>query len=180
MPTDFSIQSWLEELPDEEIEREMNELQEQIQALSARHNTLREARDLKQRFRQFYGGGTPTNITEISSAENDAAAEMPFISSVTKVYGPGAPRPSSISKSVLLVMESNPEKREWTVGDIYSALVDRGWLEDSKQSERSLGAALSRMKSEGEIDRPSRGLYAQISPDPVSPSLLDSEEDASG
>jgi hypothetical protein len=177
MPTDFSIQRWLEELPDEEIEREMSELNEQIQALSARHHALREALELKQRFRQFYGG-TPSSVTEVSSAENDGVVGVPFIPSVTKVHAPEL-RPSSIGKSVLLVMESSPEKREWTVGDIYSALVDRGWIEDSKQSLRSLGAALSRMKSDGEVRRMSRGLYAPASSDAASPSLLDSEEDAS-
>jgi hypothetical protein len=176
-PTDFSIQQWLEELPDAEIEREIAALDEQIQALAARMNTFRGALELKQRFRNLYGE-TPTNRTEISSAENDAVVEMPFIPSGTKVHAPEL-RPSSISKSVLLVMQSSPEKREWTVGDIYSALVDRGWLEDSKQSLRSMGAALSRMKSEGEIRRLGRGLYAPNSPDAASPSLLDSEEDDS-
>lgn len=179
MPTEFSIQRWLEELPDDEIEREMKVLEEQIQALSARHNTLREARDLKQRFRQFYGGGTPTSVTTVSSAENDAAGTMPFIASKTKVFAPGPPRPSSISKSVRLVLESSKD-REWAVADIYSALVERGWLEDSKQSERSLGAALSRMTSDGEIRRVSRGLYAAAPAETVSQSLLDSEGGESG
>lgn len=177
-PTDFSIKDWLEALPDSEIEREMAELDQQIQALAARMNTLRGALELKQRFRNLYGE-TPTSQTEVSSAENDPVSGVPFIPSVTKVHAPEL-RPSSISKSVLLVMESSPEKREWSVGDIYSALVDRGWLEDSKQSERSLGAALSRMKSDGEVRRVSRGLYAPpSSANAASPSLLDSQEDES-
>lgn len=175
----FSIQRWLEDLPDEEIQREMDELNEQIRALSNRHNALREALDLKQRFRQFYGGGTPTT-TEISpAAENGAAVEMPFIPSVTKVHAPEL-RPSSISKSVLLLMESVPDKREWSVSDLSDALVERGWLDRGTAAQRSLGAALSRMTTDGEIRRVSRGRYAPTAPEPASPSLLDSEGGESG
>jgi len=177
MATDFSIKNWLEELPDEQIEGEIAALDEQIQTLAARINTLRGALELKQRFRNLYGSEPPVSRTTAKS-EEVPAIEVPFIPSVTKVHAPEL-RPSSIGKSVLLVMESSPEKREWAVGDIYSALVDRGWLEDSNQSLRSLGAALSRMKSEGEIRRLSRGLYAPASSDAASPSLLDSEEDGS-
>jgi hypothetical protein len=177
---DFSIQRWLEELPDEEIEREMKELNDQIQALAARHNTLREALELKQRFRNLYNRDIPTSRTDVILTDRGVSAEGDTISSVTKVSGEETPRPSSISKSVLLLMESNPEKREWAVRDIYSGLVERGWLEDSNQAERSLLAALSRMAKEGEIRRASRGLYAQISPTAASPSLLDSEGGASG
>lgn len=129
-PGEFSLQRWLEELPDDEIEREMNLLHEQIQTLTARYSTLQEARSLKQRFQ------CPRPSAEPS------------------------PRPSSISKGVLLVMASG-EKSEWSVGDIYQALVNHGWIEYSNRSLRSLGAVLSRMYSDGEIRRIARGRYAQ-------------------
>ena len=177
MPTDFSIKRWLEQLPDEEIEREMNELEEQIQALHNRHSALREARDLKQRFKDFYSHSVAQPIGTEAKGE-DAAVPGTFIPSTTKVYAPEL-RPSSISKAVLLLMESG-DKPEWTVGEISDGLIERGWLNRSTQAQRSLGAALSRMTTDGEIRRVSRGRYATASPDTASPSLLDSEEDASG
>jgi hypothetical protein len=163
---EFSIKRWLDELPDEEIEREMAELNEEIQTLSARINTLRGALELKQRFRNLYEFHPDSGRIVI-------AADPP-----TVTIGPGAegePRPSSISKSVLLLMESNPEKREWSVKDLQGGLVKRGWLDDTTQAFRSLGAALSRMTADGEIRRASRGLYASVSHGAASPSLLDSE-----
>src|SRR5262249_48829836 len=99
--------------------------------------------------------------------------------SVTTV-AEGPPRPSSISKSVLLLLESVPEKREWTVGELTDRLVERGWLDASTQAQRSLGAALSRMTTDGEIRRVSRGRYAAAVAEPASTSLLDNEGDDPG
>ena len=179
--TEFSMQRWLEELPDEQIEREMKELNEQIQVLAARANTLREALELKQRFRNLYADrAAVVGRTTVTISDRGLNTDGDTITSGTTVSGQDVPRPSSIGKAVLLLMELKPEKREWTVNDFYSGLVEREWLDDSKQALRSLGAALSRMTSDGELRRLSRGRYAGAASETASPSLLDSEEGASG
>lgn len=137
--TDF-IATWLDQLPEEEIQREIDALGQQISDLSLRLNTLREAVDMKRRFQQFVAGRRP-----LAGDGRDSAPPAPG-------------RPTSIREAVLLLMAHEPGVL-WPVTTLQSELIGRGWLKDSPQALRSLGAALSRMTSDGEIARVERGVY---------------------
>ena len=169
MPTPSNIdyiREWLDQLPEEQIEQEIVELEAQISALSAEINTRREALGLKRRFNDLY---RPQIEREVVDTGAQGYVHVSDHIVVTK----HAARPASIRESVLRVMAETSAKDEWPVGDLYNALAERGWLEPSTQALRSLGAALSRMTAEGEIERARRGVYKRAVPETASQSLLD-------
>jgi hypothetical protein len=159
--TDF-ITRWLNDLPEAEIEREIHDLSDQINELAARLNTLREAIELKRRFEMYMA---PQIKQDDAGGAGDDEQPAPRESSADK--------PGSIREGVLAVMESNPARAEWSLPAIYKSLVEREWLEDSNQAMRSLGAALSRMTTEGEIARVRRGVYKRAAKSAALQELLE-------
>lgn len=63
------------------------------------------------------------------------------------------------SAAVLQVLASDP-MRAWGAKEIFEALQTRGWLPDSQEPRKALGATLSRLTERTkQIDRVGRGLY---------------------
>lgn len=145
------IKRWLDQLPEERIEQHIQELDKRLSALSAEIATWREALQLKRRFQDLY-------IPQIAPDQRVHVAEHGIVTERASVKK-HEERPASIKESVLRVMEEDPAKEEWTVDDLFNALVGRRWLETTNQALRSLGAALSRMTAEGSIKRVRRGVY---------------------
>jgi hypothetical protein len=151
------VKDWLDQLPEEQIERQLQELSQEQSILSAKIGALREALELKKRFREWYGPAI-----SIADADHVTGIEAAL---VTK-------QAPTIREAVLAVM-ADPAHEEWPVPDLYGAIVANGWLEDSTQALRSLGAALSRMTAEGEIRRVRRGVYTRTPDLAATQGLLD-------
>lgn len=139
------LSEWLDQLPEQQIETRIAELEKKNAAILAELSSLREALALKQRFRDMY---------------------RPHIDSGEQRVVPGftGRPPSSIRESVLRAMAETPQKQAWSVADIHNALVERNWSDLSSQAQRSLSASLSRMTADGEIKRIGRGLYQLAAP----------------
>jgi hypothetical protein len=147
MEKPLSLEEWLDALPEAEIQRELDDLQAQLNHLSFEVNKRREVLEMKKRWREFYGVKSP----ESEPAANEAAVDAELTVTMD--------RPASIRESVLRAMASEPAKAEWSIQDIRIALVEREWMEDAKWALRSLLAALSRMTSDGDLQRVRRGVY---------------------
>ncbi len=142
------IEEWLEALPEEEIQRELDEFQAELTRISAEVNKRREILEMKKRWREFYGVKFGQDSTEPLTT-ND---EPPVTGDLTE-------RPRSIRAAVLRVMATDPAKNEWAVQELREALVQREWMADTPKALRSLLSALSRMTSEEELERVRQGIY---------------------
>ncbi len=136
------IEEWFASLPEEDIQREMDEWEERMREANIEYNKRREILDLKRRWREAYAVRAPA-ATDASKTEPTLFPE----------------RPSSIRESVLQVIASDPMKATWTASELKDALVERGWMTNDQKSMRSLQSALSRMQAEGKIARVRHGVY---------------------
>lgn len=171
------IKDWLDQLPEERIERQLDEVNKQMSALAAKANAFREALELKKRFREFYGPQIERDESATSSTPTPAGINATSTVSGT-VRAHNGSRPA-MRKAVLEIM-ADPSQDEWPVPELQAELIRREWLDNTSQALRSLGAALSRMTTEGEVDRVRRGVYklpksaSELAADlAASPSLLD-------
>ena len=143
------LERWLDELPEEEIQREMDEWEARMHEANAEYAKRREILDLKRRWRERYG---------VPSIPPPGPPCMTWVEPL------GAPRcflsaRRASAQSVLQVLAAEPSDRTWSTPQIRDALVGRGWMEDDDKSMRSLQSALSRMKAEGRIIRVRHGVY---------------------
>ncbi len=132
--SDF-LERWLDELPDDEIKREIDDLQTKLNELNAQISTRREALALKERYRELHRPRLGPTV------------------------GPRVARPGSIPETILTIMESEPQVQMWSIGDLHASMVIHNWMANDDQTVRSLGAALSRMVANGDLVRVGRGLY---------------------
>ena len=63
----------------------------------------------------------------------------------------------SYAQAIRIVLAEDP--RAWTVAELSSALYERGWHPGGVIPDRSLRAALARLKEVGDIERVDRGRY---------------------
>jgi hypothetical protein len=142
--TDPSIEAWLDSLPEEVIQREMDEWEARMRQANIEYSKRREILELKRRWRESYG----VSFEERGSEDKPESTLFPE-------------RPSSIRESVLQVMVIDP-LRIWNTRELTDALVERGWMENDEKSVRSLQSALSRMQAEGLIIRVRHGHYKSV------------------
>ena len=154
MPDTSRIEQWLDQLPEEEIQRELNELQEQMTHLTQEIAKRREVLELKQRWRDWYqvsfSQGSPTATVE-GLTEGGPAEFVPAVVILPPTGG--------IRERVLRVMDRRPDKEEWAVPELREALIANGWMADDDKALRSLVSALSRMTKEGRLERVRHGHY---------------------
>jgi hypothetical protein len=144
MSSPSNIEQWLDSLPEEVIQREMDEWEARLHEANVEFSKRREILDLKRRWRETYRR-SPQPDTAPSPIEGEGSL-FPE-------------RPSSIRESVLRVFAAAPAKETWTTPEIAALLIERGWMESNEKSIRSLQSALSRMRSEGDVVRVRHGVY---------------------
>ena len=149
MPDQSIIEQWLDELPEDQIQQELDDLTRQMDALVLEIQKRREVLELKKRFREYF---IPRSQEVQQGRVVSPDPTLDFAVPVAEIT------PRSIKAAVLRLMDDSPGT-EWPVRVIFDALVENGWLDNTNQALRSLAAALSRMRTEGDIERPSRGVY---------------------
>jgi hypothetical protein len=149
------IERWLNDLPAEQLQQEIDGLELQIQQLAFQVNARRDILQLRERFRNFYAHRIPDATT--TTVREDTAPPQPAPGTGSEQLLTTKPR--TLAAGVLSLMDESVA-HEWTTGDIYGTMVAYGWIEDSEPSQRSLGAALSRMAAANDIVRIRRGVYA--------------------
>lgn len=145
------IEEWLDALPEDEIQRELDEYQAQLEIIAREVNKRRELLDMKRRWRDFYGVGRP-------EPQPPDTAQGPSVTLFPE-------RPSSIRGSVLEVIASDASRERWSAQLLKAKLVERGWMEDTTKAMRSLLSALSRMTADGELVRVGHGIYRSVAQD---------------
>ncbi len=146
-----ALEKWLDELPEEELQREMDEWEIVMRQANIEYAKRREVLELKRRWREQYG--SPSTAHAQTATEKTPEQE----SSSKQTLFPD--RPANLRAAVLEVVNDGPPSQEWTTTDIRDGLVERGWMENSEKSVRTLQSALSRMQAEGRIVRVRHGVY---------------------
>ncbi|HWC48979.1 MAG TPA: hypothetical protein VG448_08880 [Solirubrobacterales bacterium] len=132
------VEKWLESLPEESIEAELEELRNQVSGINRAIEIREQALAMKRTFANERldprRGNWPVRQTRVFEAS------APFRG----------------RDAVRQVIRETPEKRTWTISEMLEAILKRGWAGNT----HSVQVNLSRMYRDGELDRESVGVYA--------------------
>ena len=140
-----TFESWLGQLPQEEIEADLRRLEGERAELEAEIETRRLALALVNRRHP------PSDVTPPTEAEQSVP-----------------PHPDRPMPSVAVVeLVANEPSRNWGFGEVMQELIRRGWATDSLSERRRIQAAISRLLAKGQLVRLESGSY-QVPPPPDS------------
>lgn len=166
MATD--IDRWIEAseaLDEDEIVRELEELQDEARRLAIEIQKREDALEVKRRWARpgESGEGAGAGLRHTTPRTHN-----PFVTPQTPRLpldgnGSAAAAPKSRREAVLALLGENPD-HAWKLAEIRAAMVERGWLAPDDSVAHSLGVVVSKMARSGEIARPQTGYY-QLRPD---------------
>jgi hypothetical protein len=132
------VEKWLESLPEESIEVELDELRHQAKEINRAIEIREQALGMKRTFTNERldprRGNWPVRQTRVFEAS------PPFRG----------------RDAIRQVIRETPEKRTWTISEMLEAILRRGWTGNT----HSVQVNLSRMYRDGELDKESVGVYA--------------------
>jgi hypothetical protein len=143
----MSFSSWIEQIPLEDLQAELQALEAQKAELESKVGVIR----------------TALTLYSVARAAGVASAER-------------VPRPARGSRQssrqpayvgIREVLASDPE-RAWKLEEIHQAMIQRGVAEPGRQDRGRLQLAASRMVEKGQIEKPSYGHY-RLPPAPDDP-----------
>jgi hypothetical protein len=141
---DDTFNSWIEKFPYDDLIAELNDLQQQVQALNARLFALQDLKQMYERIRAFQPAQDGASISREPGSTATSAA-------------PPAAKPS-LREAVRTVMASDPD-RDWKSDQLWEDLTTKGWLRRDKQGRANMFAMLSTMTQQGQLERAGRGVY---------------------
>lgn len=132
------VERWLESLPEESIEAELEELRRQAHEINRGIEIREQALAMKRTFtNERHGqprGNWPVRQTRVFEAS------PPFRG----------------RDAIRQIIQETPAKRTWTIAEMLEAILKRGWTGNT----HSVQVNLSRMYRDGELDKESVGVYA--------------------
>jgi hypothetical protein len=132
------VEKWLEALPEELIEAELEDLRGEVRELNRRIELREQALAMKRTFSNGRG--------------DQARGNWPV--QQTRAF-PANP-PFRGRDAIRQVMRETPGKRTWTISEMLEAILKRGWTGNT----HSVQVNLSRMYRDGELDKDGVGVYA--------------------
>jgi predicted nuclease with TOPRIM domain len=154
------LDRWIHELREDELQKRLRDLDARIEEIDEQNRSLlrekaaltvereqsQEALNFKQRW------------LEIA----ERVAIMQTIPSFVDGSQPQEEKPRRGKDSIRALLRQFPRETEWTAPRVLEELVKRGWAE--RDDTHAVQVNLSRMAREGELHRPSRGVY-RLPPD---------------
>jgi hypothetical protein len=148
------LDDWLDRFPEREVEQRLTSLEQQRVALLNRHTEIEnELQAIGQ---------------EIAKASEALTMKRRWdeLTLMRAAMGDAGKRSAPILRgreAILRVMQDDPVRVNWTIGDVHSALLERGWVNGTDTHTTQVN--LSRMFRKGQIARPVQGIYRLLTPD---------------
>lgn len=140
-----SFETWLSELPLDEVKADLRRLESE----RAKLDLEIEAR--KQAIALAHAVGVPTPPQRLDAE----GGEVP--------NSTDRPMPSV---AILEIIRGEPT-RAWSFGDLMDTLVRRGWADDTLSEHKRIQVAASRLVTKGQLLRVGPGVYQAPTPDPL-------------
>ncbi len=131
---------WIDSFPYTDAKRELDELRSELVRVNARMVALQDLIQMYDRIRNPRPAGSPSP---------DLLADIDLGGQTTKL---------SLREAIRTLIAEHPE-REWSSDQIWGHLTQRGWVRSDQQGKANMFAMLSVMTQQGQLERPSRGVY---------------------
>jgi hypothetical protein len=140
MPSE--IEKWVESVPEEAIEEELDQLRRQALAINRRIEVREQALAIKRSFASVDAHSVPADNAGNSGRHLPGA----------KPTNP----PFRGRDAIRRVIAQTPARRNWTIPDMLDAIHKRGWTANT----HAVQVNLSRMYRDGELEKDGVGIYA--------------------
>lgn len=134
------VEKWVEALPVELIEEELEELREQARAIQRQIRAREQALEMKRSFDEENAGRSDTPVEVVDTGLR------------TRML---TPPPFRGREAVRKVIEQTPDRSKWTIPEMLAAIQKRGWIANT----HAVQVNLSRMFRDGELEKDGVGVY---------------------